>query len=80
MEELRQLWQSEPFQPFLIHMADGRDVPVRQREFLSMGPSRIAVVHQPDESFEIVDVALVTSLEVKPHATARPGNGQSAAG
>jgi hypothetical protein len=64
--ELRQLVEAESFQSFNIRLADGRHVPVQHREFLMMSPSgRTAIVYQPDDSFNIIDVLLVTDLEVK---------------
>jgi hypothetical protein len=72
-DQLRNLWKAEPFQPFTIHLADGREFPVVHPEFLSRSQSgRTIVVHQPDESFNIIDLLLVTDLEVIPN-----GNGKS---
>jgi hypothetical protein len=66
IEQLRQLYKAEPFQPFLIYLADGRKIPVKHREFLATSPSgRTIIVYQPDDSFNIIDLLLVTSLEVK---------------
>lgn len=64
-DQLRNLWKAEPFKPFLIHLADGRHIPVRHPEFLSRSPSgRTIIVYQSDESFNIIDLLLVTDLEV----------------
>ncbi len=69
IEQLRNLYQAQPFQPFVLHLADGRQIPVQHREFLAPSPSgRIVIVYQPDDSFNIVDLLLVTALEVKPRA------------
>ena len=65
IEEMRELWKAEPFQRFIIHLADGRQIPVRHREFLAMSPSgRTAIVYQPDDSHNIIDLLLVTDLQV----------------
>lgn len=70
IEELRKLYTAQPFQPFLIHMADGRNIQVRHREYIMASPSgRTAHVYQPDDSFDIIDIALVTALEVGSPAT-----------
>ncbi len=70
IEQLRNLYQAQPFQPFVLHLADGREIPVQHREFLAPSPSgRTVIVYQPDDSFNIVDVLLVTALEVKPRAS-----------
>jgi len=64
ISELRKLYDAEPFQPFLIHMANGRKIPVKHREFVALAPSgRTAYVYQTNDDSEVVDVALVTSLE-----------------
>ena len=72
IEQMRQVWKSEPFQPFTIHLADRRQVRVSLREFLAMSPSgRTVIVYQPDDSFNIIDLLLVTDLAIG-------GNGHAA--
>lgn len=67
IEQLRELHLARPFQPFDIHLADGRTLSVEHPEFLAQVPnSRTIVVGRPDGVFEIVDLLLVVSLE--PHA------------
>jgi hypothetical protein len=64
-EQLRNLWKTEPFRPFVIHLADGRQLQVRHPEFLLLSPSgRSIILYQPDDSFNVVDLLLVTDLEV----------------
>jgi hypothetical protein len=66
VEQIKAASQAEPFKPFILHLADGRELPVPRREFLYLFPSgRTILVHQPDESFNIVDSLLVTDLEFK---------------
>jgi hypothetical protein len=51
-----------------MHLADGRRIPVVHREFLASSPSgRTVVVYQPDDSLNIIDMLLVTDLEIKPN-------------
>jgi hypothetical protein len=65
IEKLRKLYDSRPFQPFIIHLADGRDIPVSHPEFMASAPSgRTITVYLPDDTLEIVDILLVTDLEV----------------
>jgi hypothetical protein len=67
IEQLRTVHNAQPFQPFVIHLADGREVPVHHREFILTVPSgRTIVVCQPDDTLNIVDLLLVTDLELKP--------------
>ncbi len=65
IDQFRQMYNSEPFQPFAIHLADGRSLSVSHKEFLAMSPSgRTVIVYQSDDSFNIVDLLLVTDIEV----------------
>lgn len=64
-EQLLKLIQAQPFQPFRIHMANGRTLDIHHRDFILRAPSgRTAAVVAGDDSFEIIDLGLVTSLEV----------------
>ena len=66
IDEIRNLRDAVQFQPFSVHLAVGRAIPVRHRDFLMTSPSgRTVIVYQPDDSFDIVDVMLITSLRVK---------------
>ena len=66
ISELQKLYDAEPFRPFLIHMADGRKIPVKHREFMALSPSgRTAYVYQMNDDSDVIDVALVTSLEIR---------------
>jgi hypothetical protein len=63
--EFRKMYEAQPFRPFTIGLADGREIPVRHREFVMLSPSgRTAHVYQPDDSFDIIDLLLVTRLRV----------------
>ena len=66
IEQMRRMYQARPFQSFVVHLADGREIPVRSPEFLSFSPSgRTAIIHHGRDAFDIVDLLLVTSLELK---------------
>ena len=69
IEQVRTHYDAQPFRPFVIHLADGRQIPVHHREFIMSAPSgRTIIVYQPDDSFNIIDLLLVTDLEIKPRA------------
>lgn len=71
IEQLRKLHQARPFRPFIIQVADGRQFRVRHNEFLSHSETgRTVVVHGPGDSFEMLDLLLVTGLEVESGAAA----------
>ena len=60
------MYEAQPFRPFVIHLADGREVPVLHREFIMAAPSgRTLVVMQPDDRMNIIDLLLVTDLELQ---------------
>ncbi len=66
IEQLKNLHQATPFRPFTLHLADGRQIPVPQRDFLSHSPSgRTVIVYGEGESFDVIDLLLVTSLKVE---------------
>jgi len=66
IERLRETINQVPFEPFIIHLADGRQVPVQHRELIIASPSgRTIVVVQPDDSLNIIDLLLVTDLDMK---------------
>jgi hypothetical protein len=68
IEQLRTIYSAQPFKPFTIHLADGRSVPVHHRDFIMAVPSgRTLFVAQPDDTVNIIDVLLVTDLELKPN-------------
>jgi len=71
VQQLRKLHQARPFEPFEIHLADGRALPVRHPEMLAIAPpGRTIGVGLKDGTIEIVALPLVTSL--KPLVNGRP--------
>jgi hypothetical protein len=67
VEQFRGAYSAQPFRPFIIHLADGREVPVLSREFIMSVPSgRTVIVCQPDDTINIIDLLLITDLELKP--------------
>ena len=65
VEQLRNVHHAQPFRPFTIRMADGRSFLIRHPDFISHSPSgRTLIVYQDDDNFSILDLLLVTELEV----------------
>jgi hypothetical protein len=65
ISEFRNVLSAKPFRAFAINLADGRSITVKHREFALPSPSgRTVIVYQPDDSFDIIDMLLVTSLTV----------------
>ena len=73
-EELRDAITAVPFKPFVLHVADGRSIPVIGRDFILLSPrGRTVNVYQPDERADRVDMLLVTGLSfAAPPAAAPP--------
>jgi hypothetical protein len=68
----REALNSQPFEPFVIHIADGRSIPVVSREFIMRDPSgRTVLVYQPDGRLSTIDLLLVTELEKQPNSDGR---------
>jgi hypothetical protein len=66
IEKIRELYNAQPFQPFVMHLADGREIAVHHPEFIATAPNgRIVHIFQPDSSSTFVDLLLVTDLEIK---------------
>jgi hypothetical protein len=71
--EIRKLFEATPFLPFRVHMANGKSVDVPHSDFMHLSPTgRRLIVDRPDDTFEIIDVLLVTSLETLSQNGSRP--------
>jgi hypothetical protein len=68
---LRRLYEAQPFHPFVLHLADGREISVEHPEYMASAPSgRTVIVFQRNDAFNIVDISLVTDLEVRANGSA----------
>ena len=66
-EQLYKVHTARPFKPFSIRLGDGQPLPVEHPEMLAyFEKARTATVYLKDGSFEIVDLLLITGLEVHP--------------
>jgi hypothetical protein len=67
LERIRELYWAKPFQPFTIHLADGRAVPVSHPELLAISNSgKTMTVYQLDDSLSIINLSMITDILVKP--------------
>ena len=65
MEQIQKAYRAQPFHPFALHLADGRNIRVEHPEFMALSPTgRSVLVIQPDGGYEVVDVLLVTTIKV----------------
>lgn len=66
IEQLQTVYNAQPFRPFVLHIADGRQIQVLHPDFIMPVPSgRTIFVVQPDDTANIVDLLLVTDIEFK---------------
>lgn len=67
IQQLRAAHKATPFRPFNVHMADGRHFNVPHPDFLFMSPSgRTVIICQEGEEFSILDLLLMTEIEMIP--------------
>lgn len=72
IQEFRNLYDATPFRPFFMHTADGHTVEIKNRDFALPSPAgRTVIVYQPDGSFNVVDLLLVTRLSADPEKPAQ---------
>ena len=73
---VREALHKQPFEPFVIRLADGRSLPVPHRDFVALGKRRIVVVGE-DDSTTMLEPLLIVSLDWLPK---KGKNGKRAAG
>ncbi len=65
ISEIREALRKQPFHPFIIHLADGREFPIDHVDFLLISRSnRSIVVADLNGGYEIIDPVMVTSLSI----------------
>ncbi len=63
--EIREVLRRQPFRPFRIHLADGREFPIEHVDFLLISRTeRSIIVADVHGGYEIIDPLLVTSLSM----------------
>lgn len=64
IEQIRKSYDAQPFQPFVIHLADGREIPVSSREFMMTAPNgRTIAVYQADSTANFIGLLLITDVK-----------------
>jgi hypothetical protein len=64
---------AQPFRPFAVHLPEGRQVQVVRHDFALLSPDgRTLLAYGPDNSFNMVDVMLIASIDVGPPPTTPP--------
>jgi hypothetical protein len=65
-ENLQTVIKAVPFRPFTLVTADGTRVHVSHPEWIAFAGGRTALVTDPDDRVQFVDVALVTLVDLAP--------------
>ena len=66
-EKIRQAHEARPFRPFSVRTGDGREFYVEHPEFMARVPTgRTIVVTDRHGSVNVIDLLLVTSLDLNP--------------
>lgn len=64
-EQFKTTMRLQPFRPFTIRMVDGCVFSVEHPDFIALSPSgRTVIVFQRDDSYSILDLLLMSELEV----------------
>ena len=64
-EQFRATLRQQPFRPFTIRMADGQAFEVAHPDFVAQSQSgRTVIVFQADESYSVLDLLLMSDLQV----------------
>jgi len=71
---IREALHRQPFEPFVISLADGRSLQIPHPDFVALGKRRIVVVGN-DDATSIVEPLLIVSLDTIPKS-GKNGNGR----
>ena len=64
-EQFKATLHQNPFRPFTIRMVDGRSFGVPHGDFVAQSQSgRTVIVFQRDESYSVLDLLLMSELQV----------------
>lgn len=84
LQDFRELYDAEPFRPFTIHLASGRQVNLQHPDFAAVPPvGSTVVVFSPEGRMNIINLHLVTVLEAdqapddQDEVSTSPGNAGS---
>jgi hypothetical protein len=62
LQGIREALRRQPFEPFSIHLADGRSLAVPHPEMVAVGKRRVIVV-EADDSWSVIEPLLIVSLD-----------------
>ena len=66
LELFANLLQANPFAPYSMHLADGRELKVTNPELVMIaGDSRSVSLFEPQRATEFIDLSLIVSVRVE---------------
>lgn len=72
IQAIREAAYAEPFRPFALRLAGGPTVKVAHPDYIAFGPKgRTVFVYGANETFKVIDVMLITELEILNGRTAK---------
>lgn len=73
---IRETLHREPFEPFVIRLADGRSLEVKHSDFVAVSSRRIVVIADDEVgSWSVIEPILIVSLDSLPKPRDKGGNG-----
>lgn len=64
-QHLHRIHNAQPFEPYRLHLADGRSVEVAgPQKMLFWGKGRVVVVTDSDDDLHILDVLMITDIQM----------------
>jgi len=78
VKTIKEFCEEKPFRRFVVHLADGRGIPVEHPEFVLYPPNgQEIIIYQPDDSFDFIDMFQVTTLTVRKKSSTKTPKGTS---
>jgi hypothetical protein len=65
LEVLRDELHRQPFEPFVLRLADGRSLNIRHPDFVAITPRRVVIIDENDEHMHILEQLLIISIDKK---------------
>jgi len=66
MDQVRRAMHAQPFQPFTLHLADGRAFVVKHPDFVAVANRREIVFVGDDEGIHDIELPLILEVETPP--------------
>jgi hypothetical protein len=66
IDQLRDAMHTQPFRPFMVYLADGRNYLVRHPDFIAYGPSYRDLTVHDDQGVHLIDMRNVVELHAPP--------------